>query len=808
MIGPQFVAAHVRNVWAGAVIVATVLVVAGCEFPGVEQTAPPATPVASQDVGAAAAPTSTPSAGEVATARARATARKQATVEAWATRYAVTAVAAATARVLITPTPPVRVIVKNGRRTICTGFPSAMHSGAKWTADGAHILLTFNAEVWAVTPDGSRAWMVAQAWRDTATLLRPAGRRVGRTTSFDVTPDGKQIVYATCAYSPERLRGATSEQLDEYDFDYELAVVGLDGKAPRRLTRHEAFDNYPAWSPDGTRVAFLSERDASDWGLPRIDLYTMAADGMDVQRLTAGLKDVPWWTLNWQPPAWSPDGRFLAVSGVEGIEEYAQRVLYLVRADGSGFVRLSEAMSGGTWSPDGTRLAFAKAVGDEAGEAGLFTIAVDGSDLRRVGTVSRSGVPNAWIHTVAWSPDGLKLLYVCSPRQFCVVTLDGEPVGATVTQDGRPVGENPLLGDRAAWSPDGERIAVTSQPPRPLVYNGIILYTVAPDGSERQTLAWRGVGLVAAQAKDEDLATSRAACAAGFVVPAPDANPGLVRDCEALLAVRATLFGELLVNWGAGTPLDHWEGVTVTGAPPRVTGLALRGKYLGFTLTPTTGGFSVSPPSHSDPRDQRFSGTIPPALGALDHLRRLDLYGNALAGPIPPELGALRHLTELRLGLNRLKGPIPVELGAADQPRRVGTRTRATERIDRRDSPSVDPLAQSEATVLGCSRQSVDGLHPGGPEAGAGQRSSAAQAAGLRGGVMRTGGSRRHRAIRGRGDAVFRLACGHKRAGTEGEHGREAGADQDWARRGWRQHALQAHPRVAGAGRSGTGRRR
>ena len=671
MIGLRPVATSLKHGWAATVIAIAVLVIAGCEFPGAERTTLPSatTPAANPAVArqlpatvaaATATPAPTPSAREVATARARATARKQATVEAWATRHAVTAVAAATARARISPTPTVRVIVKNGWGTICTRPPRGIDiyeslDGAKRAADSALILLTFNAEVWAVTPDGSRAWRVAQAWRETATARYPI--TVGRMTSFDVTPDGKQIVYATCAYPPERLRGATSEQLDEYDFDYELAVVGLDGTAPRRLTRHEAFDNYPAWSPDGTRVAFLSDRDDADWGPWRMDLYMIAADGADVQRLTASLKDVPWWTLDWQPPAWSPDGRSLAVAGVEGIEEHAQSVLYLVQADGSGFVRLSEAVSGGAWSPDGTRLAFANAVGDQVA---LYTIAADGSDVRQVGTASRYW---DWIHTVAWSPDGSKLLYLCAPRQFCVVTTDGRRVGATVTDDRRPVGATPLLGDRAAWLPDGARIAVTSRPQRYLVYNGIILYTAAPDGSDRQTLAWGGAGLVAAQAKDEDLATSRAACAAGYVVPVPEANPGLVRDCEALLAARGALFGELLVNWGSGTPLERWEGVTVTGAPPRVTGLELRNRHLGYTLIPTTGGFSANHPNSLPQRDRTLNGTIPAALGALDHLQRLDLSKNAFAGPIPPELGNLVYLQHLDLAGNLLADPIPPELG-------------------------------------------------------------------------------------------------------------------------------------------------
>ena len=541
----------------------------------------------------------------------------------------------------------VKVTVSSHFSTPCTGGPAAQdmrwyasNDGVRWAADGSHLLLTYNAEVWAVTSDGSRLWRLAQAWRESA----PGdGYPIGWMTSFDVTRDGKQVIFASCAYLPDVPR-ARLAQLDEYDFDYELAVVGLDGKAPWRLTRHLEFDNYPAWSPDGTRVAFVSDRHVTDaekrtGNRPPPGLYTMTADGTDIRRLATGLG------VALQPPAWSPDGRSLAVTGWRSEDE--ARGLYVVQADGRGIVRLADAVSGGSWSPDGTRLAFADA--EDAGVA-LYTIAADGTDTRRVtiifgwqrwAEVADPGGP--WIHTIAWSPDGSKLLYSCRAGQFCVVTLDGEPVG-----------EAPLIGDRAAWSPDGARIAVTSLP-KPRVYNGIILYTAAPDGSDRQTLAWRGVGLVAAQARAEDLAVSRAACTAGYVVPAPDVNPGLVRDCETLLAARAELFGRLLVNWGSDSPLARWEGVTVAGAPPRVTGLDLRARDLGFNLLETRGGLTLGSPGHG--------GTIPVELGALERLQHLDLSQNTLNGPIPAELENLSHLKELRLHNHwHLTGCIPVGL--------------------------------------------------------------------------------------------------------------------------------------------------
>ena len=52
-------------------------------------------------------------------------------------------------------------------------------------------------------------------------------------------------------------------------------------------------------------------------------------------------------------------------------------------------------------------------------------------------------------------------------------------------------------------------------------------------------------------------------------------NPGLVSDCDTLLAARDTLAGSAALNWSAGTPIDQWEGITAAGSPRRVTDLNL-----------------------------------------------------------------------------------------------------------------------------------------------------------------------------------------------------------------------------------------
>ena len=105
--------------------------------------------------------------------------------------------------------------------------------------------------------------------------------------------------------------------------------------------------------------------------------------------------------------------------------------------------------------------------------------------------------------------------------------------------------------------------------------------------------------------------TPRVSCADGGAV-ADAANTGLVADCEALLAARDTLAGTASLNWSLDTPITGWDGVTVGGTPPRVTGLALVQKQL--------------------------TGEIPSALASLSNLGSLRLDKNQLTGCIPPGL--------------------------------------------------------------------------------------------------------------------------------------------------------------------------
>jgi dipeptidyl aminopeptidase/acylaminoacyl peptidase len=95
------------------------------------------------------------------------------------------------------------------------------------------------------------------------------------------------------------------------NFD-DVWTIGADGTDLTRLTHSPGPDFDPSWSPDGTRIAFRSERS----GEPEI--WVMNADGAEQRRLAAGLS-----------PAWSPDGSLIAFAGASGS-------LSLIRPDGTG----------------------------------------------------------------------------------------------------------------------------------------------------------------------------------------------------------------------------------------------------------------------------------------------------------------------------------------------------------------------------------------------------------------------------------------------------------------------------------------
>ena len=173
-------------------------------------------------------------------------------------------------------------------------------------------------------------------------------------------------------------------------------------------------------------------------------------------------------------------------------------------------------------------------------------------------------------------------------------------------------------------------------------------------------------------------------CSSGIAVTDPDDNPGLVSDCEVLLAARDILAGSAGLNWSADIPIEEWDGITIGGSFGRVTWVNLGFRSLTGTipvelgrlseldvLTLTSNHLTGSIPSELGQLRKlrilyldinQLSGEIPREMSYLTNLTTLALYGNQLTGEIPPEFGNLTELLDLYLHRNQLVGVIPNQL--------------------------------------------------------------------------------------------------------------------------------------------------
>jgi Tol biopolymer transport system component len=220
-------------------------------------------------------------------------------------------------------------------------------------------------------------------------------------------------------------------------------VVNADGTQPRTLTnRPLAFDASPAWSPDGTRIAFESTIEG------KRSIWVMQADGQGLRRLTdGGTQPAPGSDAS---PTWSPDGSRIAFMS----DRDANAELYVINADGQGLRRLTEdpATDGfPAWSPDGARLAF---VSDRDGELGIWAANADGTGpARLVPGPTAPGRP-------AWSPDGRQIAFA-SDRNGADLDIWVAPTTAPAAAPTRVI-SSPAQDGEPAWSPDGSRLAFAS----------------------------------------------------------------------------------------------------------------------------------------------------------------------------------------------------------------------------------------------------------------------------------------------------------------------------------------------------------
>jgi Tol biopolymer transport system component len=238
---------------------------------------------------------------------------------------------------------------------------------------------------------------------DGSNVVTVAGDPAGPEFDGAWSPDGEWIVYR------DSTRGINE--------DDEIAIARADGSERRMITNDPANDWGPDWSPDGSTIAFNSDRDGG-----RLRGYLVAPDGTNLRPM-----GIDAWV---EYPSFSPDGTRIAFMGHQG----SNYEIYVADIATGAVEQLTDSPGQDgwpSWSPDGSTIAFSsvrddcrhaaradecwqtESVDDEHHD--IWLIDPDGSNLRRA--TPESG------QFVAWSPDSSYLLI--SGRALYVIRADG-----------------------------------------------------------------------------------------------------------------------------------------------------------------------------------------------------------------------------------------------------------------------------------------------------------------------------------------------------------------------------------------------
>ncbi len=227
--------------------------------------------------------------------------------------------------------------------------------------------------------------------------------------------------------------------------DQFMALYAIDPDGTDEIQLTDGYSYGPAWSPDGTRLAYTL---VADDGSSQI--ATVAADGSDVRVLTSG-------PGVHETPSWSPDGTWIAYgySPILPWDAGFHTVLYRMDADGTNPTLIGDPDAFDyepKISPDGTEVLFQRWLGDGQASPLLVTDLASGEQR----TVMDSGGLNP-----AWSPDGSRIAMQTDPRGSGI----WGPL-ITISADGDPASEVELYpggaergGFKPAYSPDGSHIA-------------------------------------------------------------------------------------------------------------------------------------------------------------------------------------------------------------------------------------------------------------------------------------------------------------------------------------------------------------
>ena len=227
--------------------------------------------------------------------------------------------------------------------------------------------------------------------------------------------------------------------------NHDIFTMDLDGSNQTRLTTSLAYDDQPKWSPDSSKIAFMSGRDGN------LEIYTMNADGSGQTRITNNVAADGF-------PAWSPNGTRIAFVRGNLINPSTFEI-YVMDANGSNQVRLTtdsviDAMP--SWSPDGTKIVFMSGGSSvfDPNAFEIYRIDVDGNNRTRLtNNTIVDGQPS-------YSPDGTKIVFgsgnALDPKGIEIYVMNAD--GSNRIQ----LTNNEVTDGFPAWSFDGTNIVFAS----------------------------------------------------------------------------------------------------------------------------------------------------------------------------------------------------------------------------------------------------------------------------------------------------------------------------------------------------------
>jgi ABC-type sugar transport system substrate-binding protein len=218
------------------------------------------------------------------------------------------------------------------------------------------------------------------------------------------------------------------------DANREIYVMGPDGSNPTNLTNNPGDDTDPAWSPDGSQIAFVSSRVNDKEGGQFI--YVMNADGSNVRQLTQENES--------KYPDWSHDGSQITYTNKGDI--------YVIKADGSGqsvnMTNSPEEDMQSTWSPDGSKIAWLSGKNEKWN---IMVMNTDGSNVKKL-------TDNGEAYDITWTVDNQIFSHWNHPDGICTkCVMDAD--GSNAKDAG---GKGDLQAYMPFWTVDGDRVECVS----------------------------------------------------------------------------------------------------------------------------------------------------------------------------------------------------------------------------------------------------------------------------------------------------------------------------------------------------------